>query len=124
MIMPLPDELWSEIEDLLPLPADLHAGRLSDRRAIEGIIFVLRARIGWNALPASLACGSAATLYRRLQFWQSCGAWPAVEALLRERLPDGAGLDWSRLRHEAPGPTQSAGRIRQAAPRVLSLHKP
>lgn len=123
MIMPLPDTLWSEIEDLLPLPADLHAGRLSDRRAVEGIVFVLRARIGWNALPASLAYGSAATLYRRLQFWQSCGAWAAVEALLRERLPDGHSLDWSRLRHEAPGPSPAARRARTATARSINVQE-
>jgi len=123
MIMPLPDNLWSEIEELLPLPTDLHAGRLSDRRAIEGIIFVLRARIGWNALPASLAYGSAATLYRRLQFWQSSGAWPAVEAVLRERLPDGANLDWARLRREAPSPSLAARRARAARPLLVNLRE-
>lgn len=123
MIMPLPDELWSEIEDLLPLPAEVHAGRLSDRRAVEGILFVLRARIGWNALPASLAYGSAATLYRRLQYWQSCGAWPAVEAVLRERLPDGHSLDWARLRHQAPGPSMIARHLRAVTPRLSVVER-
>ena len=51
----LPDELWQEIEPLLPPrpPRSPKRGRppVDDRDALRGILFVLKTGIPWQALP-------------------------------------------------------------------------
>ncbi len=69
------DELWILIEPLLP-PAKLRAKsdpgrpRVSDRAALNGILFVFKTGIRWNHLPTRLGFGSGATCWRRLSDWQ------------------------------------------------------
>ena len=62
MAKPLvPDELWAEIEPLLPPEPPKHRGsrpRISDRAALTGIIFVLKSGIPWEMLPQEMGCGS------------------------------------------------------------------
>ncbi|WP_302074292.1 transposase [Burkholderia glumae] len=74
------DELWILIEPLLP-PAKLRAKsdpgrpRVSDRAALNGILFVFKTGIRWNHLPTRLGFGSGATCWRRLSDWQKAGVW-------------------------------------------------
>ena len=65
------DELWTLIEPLLPPPKPRrkeHPGRprVSDRAALNGVLFVLRTGLRWNHLPTILGFGSGATCWRRL----------------------------------------------------------
>ena len=95
----LPDAVWAVIEPVLPKAAPGPKGgrpRLDDRKALVGILFVLKTGMAWEDLPAELNCGSGMTCWRRLAEWQADGTWDRVHATLLDRL-DGAGkLDWSR----------------------------
>jgi transposase len=82
------DELWNRIEPLVPRGStrDPHksyqrkpgGGRkpLPDRQAFEGIVFVLRTGIQWNALPARF--GSSSAVHRRFLHWERCGLFRQI----------------------------------------------
>jgi transposase len=64
----LSDELWTIIEPLLPPPKvrlRTHPGGkpIDNRRALTGILFVLRSGIPWEYLPKEMGCGT--DRYRR-----------------------------------------------------------
>jgi transposase len=66
----VPDALWALITPLLPTrPPRSKGGRppLDDRKALEGIVFVLRTGILWARLPKAMGCGSGMTCWRRLR---------------------------------------------------------
>ena len=95
----LPDELWEVIEPLLPPDKAPHSnGRppVSNRRALTGILFVLRTGMAWEDLPKEMGCGSGMTCWRRLDAWQRAGVWPRVHEELLARLHKVGGIDWSR----------------------------
>ena len=64
------DELWELVEPLLPKVERRfrYPGRkrLPDRRALQGILFVLHTGIAWRHLPLELGFGGGSTCYRRL----------------------------------------------------------
>ena len=92
----LPDELWHEIEPLLPPPPppSPKGGRppADHRSALRGILFVLRSGIPWQMLPQELGCGSGMTCWRRVRDWQQAGVWDLIHfslaGLARTRRPD------------------------------------
>lgn len=97
----LPDDLWNEIEPLLPKPKPRryrYPGRkpLDNRKALTGIIFVLKSGIPWEMLPQEMNCGSGMTCWRRLRDWNEAGVWDAVTKKLLGRLNGADKLDWSR----------------------------
>ena len=54
----LTDELWAVIEPLLPKWVPSPKGghpRLDDRKALTGILFVLKTGIPWEDLPCEMA---------------------------------------------------------------------
>src|SRR5918993_4829677 len=72
------DALWALIAPLLPEgPPRPNGGRpsLDDRKALEGIVFVLRIGIPWASLPKAMGCGSGMTCQRRLRDWQAAKVW-------------------------------------------------
>ena len=95
----LPDELWQEIEPLLPPrpPASPKGGRppVQNRDALRGILFVARSGIGWQMLPAEVFKASGSSCWRRLRDWTRDGVWPEVHTRLLNRLgkADGVNLD-------------------------------
>ena len=73
------DELWSELQPLLPPPAkrELSKGgrpRVPERKAMNGILFVLRTGCQWNALNATGICSSS-TAHLRFQEWVEAGVF-------------------------------------------------
>jgi transposase len=102
----LPDEAWNRIEQQLPSrkahPLGCHNPRIPDRTAMDGILFVLRMGIRWNALDYTDIC-TCSSAYRRFREWQKAGVFAVFtdsglsthEALRR--------IDWSRLKTDAVG---------------------
>ena len=95
----VPDELWEEIEPLLPAPRPKPKGGrppVPNRNALVGIVFVLRTGTPWNMLPQELGCGSGVTCWRRLRDWTALGIWPAVHHGLLNVLGRAGQVDLSR----------------------------
>ena len=87
----LPDELWERIEPLLPPPKPRRfrfPGRkpLDNRKALTGILFVLKTGIPWEYLPLEMGCGSGMTCWRRLRDWQAAGVWQQLHEILLAEL--------------------------------------
>lgn len=84
----LTDELWNEVEPLLPPEKLKPLGgrpRVTDRQCLTGIIFLLKTGLPWRFIPLELGCGSGVTCWRRLRDWTIAGVWPKLlEKLLRE----------------------------------------
>jgi transposase len=94
------DALWERVELLLPRVERRFRfpgrKRLSDRQALQGILFVLHTGIAWRHLPLELGFGSGSTCYRRLCEWQEAGVWERLHALLLAELRAAGELEWSR----------------------------
>ncbi|WP_017973499.1 IS5 family transposase [Actinopolyspora halophila] len=95
------DELWAVIGPLLPRhPRRFrHPGRkrLDDRKALQGILFVLYTGIQWEYLPQELGFGSGSTCWRRLAEWQQAGVWDQLQQELLARLQAAQQMDFSRV---------------------------
>ena len=90
------DELWNEIEPLLPRERPKPKGgrpRVADRACLTGIVFVLRTGAAWRYVPSELGCGSGVTCWRRLDQWTRAGVWPRVHARLLRALAREGQLD-------------------------------
>jgi transposase len=102
MAKPLLDAaLWELIEPLLPAPKARRLrfpGRkpIENRKALTGILFVLKTGIGWEDLPQEMGCGSGMTCWRRLRDWQEAGVWQRLHELLLAKLRNADQIDWSR----------------------------
>jgi transposase len=93
------DELWELIRPHLPEHnRRFWGGRppIDDRKALTGIIFVLKSGIPWQMLPQEMGCGSGMTCWRRLRDWQKAGVWDTVKQLLLDHLREADKLDFSR----------------------------
>lgn len=95
----LPDELWAVIEPLLPQWTPSPKGghpRLDDRKALTGILFVLKTGLPWEDLPCEMGCGCGMTCWRRLRDWQADGTWDKIHKVLLAKLRGADKIDWSR----------------------------
>ena len=95
------DALWEMVEPLLPPPKPRryrYPGRkpIENRKALTGILFVLKSGIPWEMLPQEMGCGSGMTCWRRLRDWQQAGVWEKLHATLLARLRAADKIDWSR----------------------------
>ena len=95
----LSDELWKDLEHLLP--EDKSPGRqggrprLPARQVLQGILFVLKSGIPWEMLPPELGCGSGMTCWRRLRDWQKAGVWEKIHRILLARLQKAGKINWN-----------------------------
>jgi transposase len=101
------DELWNEIQPLLPPPRPRrtrYPGRrpLDPRKVLTGIVFVLKSGIAWDELPVEMGCGSGMSCLNYIRAWQQAGVWPKLSEILRARLPDGERCDWARVTAGCP----------------------
>jgi len=72
----LTDAQWEKIRPLLPRPRSRRRGgrpRASDRKVLEGILWILRSGARWQDLPEEFP--SPATCWRRLRDWEEQGVW-------------------------------------------------
>ncbi len=95
------DELWQHVQPLLPPPPRRRfrfPGRkpLDHRRILTGILFVLKAGIAWDDLPAELGCGCGKTCRHYLRLWYRAGVWQRLHAVLLARLNGADQIDWRR----------------------------
>ena len=96
----IPDELWEQMEPLLPPrpshPLGCHNPRVPDRSAMNAILLVLRTGMQWNALNATAVCSSSSA-YRRFREW--CDAGMFLEFWQQGLLAYDAleGIDWQWL---------------------------
>src|SRR5215469_4107773 len=122
------DALWAIIAPLLPQePAKPCGGRprLSDRGALNGILFVLHTGIGWEHLPQELGWGSGMTCWRRLRDWQTEGVWQRLHHELLQRLQDVRQIDWSGAAVDASSiPAKRGGRKRGPIPPTGGVRAP
>jgi transposase len=93
------DELWKKIEPLLPKHKNTHRfgggrPRVPDRRAMDGIFFVLRTGCQWNALNETGICSSS-TAHLRFQRWTAAGVFQKLWAMSLEDYDELQGIDWS-----------------------------
>lgn len=94
----IPDDLWSMIEPHLPPERPIPYGRkpLPNRKALTGIVFVLKTGIQWEYLPQEMGCGCGMTCWRRLRDWQKAGVWDRILKILQDKLGEQDRIDWSR----------------------------
>jgi transposase len=94
----LPEPLWNEISSLLPPEPPKPKGgrpRIPDRKALTGILFILRTGSPWRFLPQELGCGSGVSCWRRLHDWTQAGIWPKVHYRLLTALGRKGQIDLS-----------------------------
>lgn len=101
MTKPLVDDtLWELLEPLIPVKPrrKKNPGRkpLDNRKALTGILFVLKTGIPWEDLPQEMGCGSGMTCWRRLNEWEQAGVWQKLHAALLVKLQASDQIDWSR----------------------------
>lgn len=120
----VPDDLWTIVAPWLPEELATPKGgrpRVPDRACLTGIIFVLKAGIGWELLPQEMGCGAGVTCWRRLPDWQAADVWDRLHQVLLDRLGDADRIDWSRAsvdsarvpaKREASRPGAESGRSR------------
>jgi transposase len=95
------DKLWEEIASLLPKHKKRRfrfPGRkpIDDRKALNGIVFILISGIPWNMLPQEMGCGSGMSCWRRLRDWQKHHVWQGLHKVLLDKLGNADKIDWSR----------------------------
>jgi transposase len=96
----IPDELWKQMEPLLPPgkphPLGCHNPRVPNRNAMNAILFVLRTGCQWNALNSTGICSSSSA-HRRFLEWTEAGVFEEFwkRGLLKYDLLK--GIDWSWL---------------------------
>ena len=96
----LPDKLWAIIQPLIPKrPPRPKGGRppLDHRKALTGIIFVLKTGIPWEYLPQEMNCGCGMTCWRRLRDWYRAGVWDDIHHFLLKHLRQVKRIDFSRF---------------------------
>lgn len=92
---PVSQELWKQLEPLIPpfVPSRKGGRRkrtISDEAALNGILFVLQTGIAWEDLPQALGYGSGMTCWRRLRDWNAAGIWQQLHQAMLVRLREHA----------------------------------
>jgi putative transposase len=117
----VPDDLWDSIIHPLLLeldpPAKTGRPRTDPRRALDGIIYVLRTGCQWNALPKEF--GDDSSVHRTLQRWIDRGVFKAVWGVLIEHCEELGGVNWKwQAADAAMGKARFGGIMSARIPRI------
>ncbi len=96
IILKIPDELWDEIKSILPKekpPRTVGRPIVRYRKAIDGILYVLRTGCQWKMLPKEY--GSSSTCHRRFQEWNGLNVFKKVWIKLLKIFDDLIGINWT-----------------------------
>jgi putative transposase len=99
----IPDKLWERIQVLIPPPPPKKnkdrpgRPRMDDRKAMNGIFYVLRTGCQWKALPRSL--GAKSTVNDRFQEWRDAEVFENMwkEGLLEYDSKKGINWEWQAM---------------------------
>ena len=123
----LPDELWHEIEPLLPPhPGPSPKGGrppVDDRDALTGILFLLKTGIPWQALPTEAFGVSGSSCWRRFDEWTDAGIWPELHHRLLNRLGKAGGVNLDRVVVDSQSVRAVKGGARTPAPTPRTVPK-
>jgi len=89
------DEFWERVEPLVPeAPSHARGGRprISDRKAFEAMVYVLRTGIQWNALPREM--GASSTVHERFQEWERAGFFEELWRAGLVEYEEMEGIEW------------------------------
>lgn len=120
------DELWAIVEPLLPPDPPKPKGgrpRVESRKALTGILFVLRTGLPWEYLPQEMGCGSGVTCWRRLREWQEAGVWERLHQVLLDRLGYANQIDWSRASLDSASVPAPGGDPRPARTQRIAANR-
>ena len=97
----IPDDLWTEIEWLLPVHKNTHRfgggrPRTPDRVCMDAIFFVLRTGCQWKALDATRFCPGS-TAHDRFQEWVEAGVFYEMWKAGLLEYDYFVGIDWDWL---------------------------
>ena len=118
------DELWSQVEPLLPKYEPTPKGgrpHILDRAALTEIIFVLKTGIPWEDLPQEIGCGSGMTCWRRIPNWQEADVRENLHHAILQSLHDTKKIDWSRACIDSSVVQAKRGRTHRTQPRRSRL---
>lgn len=89
------DEQWKAVEAVMPGQDFAKGGRprVSDRRTLAGILWVLKYGEQWSHLPKKY--GSYVTCWRRFNEWEGEGVWPKIWRAYFNHLEHKEKLSWS-----------------------------
>ena len=116
------DDLWKLVEPLIPV-AERPSGReylrqpgggrksMLPRQVFSAIVYVMRSGSTWKALPKRF--GSASTVHRHYQLWESKGFFQALwNAGLAEHAElEGISWNWKIAGKQAAPESRSVGKI-------------
>jgi transposase len=92
----VPDDLWAEIETLIPPPPPprYRGGRkrADDRQLLDGMLYILWTGAPWRALPKEF--GPHQTVYDRLVEWERAGVFEDIWRRCLYLYDQSHGIDW------------------------------
>ncbi len=94
-IREIPDDLWNEIEPLIPTrPPRSNGGRkpADDRLLFNGIFFILRAGAAWREMPK--AYGRWSTVYGRFREWRNAKVFEDFWRIALNYYDQQQGIEW------------------------------
>ena len=116
-----PDDLWEQF--IFPLlrehDPEPRTGRprIDQRKALDGILFILRSGCQWNALPGEF--GSDSSVHRTYQRWVSLGLFEKLWATLLDYARKLGLVDWDwQSSDTSMGKARFRGSIPARIPRI------
>ena len=89
----LSDEMWAQIEPLLPPVTGYHGRPMREHRAlVEGAIYRYRTGVAWRDLPAEF--GPWQTVWKRHHRFATDGTWDKVLVALQAQADAEGRIDW------------------------------